>query len=122
MQFINKTTNETNGRLIIDDLLNDSWIAIKYINLNYAELRKLKYITPITALLLDEQQNLCCYCMKEITTSTTIEHIIPQEISLAKFHSYLTVDFLLNNVIHKDNFDRDTNLQIFLILILQILV
>ncbi len=108
MEYIDKATNEVVGKLIVEELLADSWNDNEYIGADYDGLKKTKYKNRFTNLLLHEQNNLCCYCLKQIDLSkTTLEHLIPQEVSIPDFQSYLVVDELTNNVIHKTTFDKN---------------
>lgn len=111
MKHINKITNEAAGKLIVNELLSDSWDLNTYYGADYEGLKKPKYKSRFTGLLLTEQSNLCCYCMKEIELQkTTMEHIIPQDVSEDRFNDYLVVDELTDNVIFKGNFDKSSRI------------
>jgi hypothetical protein len=108
MQYIDKSKNEAAGKQLVDNLLTDSWCNIDncYKGADYNGLSN--YRSPIVRLMLDEQDSLCCYCLREIVeTNTTLEHIIPHKINPTDFPSYLVIDELTNNVIHKDSFIRN---------------
>jgi hypothetical protein len=56
----------------------------------------------LKAILLDEQHNRCCYCLKklDLDNKTTLEHIIPQSINDAtKFNTYIDDNVVLNHSI-----------------------
>ena len=112
MKYINKIPNEVLGKQIVDELLFDCWDNVYniYKNADYLDLSRPHYKSRLQDLLLQEQSNLCCYCMKELVNyhTTTLEHIIPHKSKVGIFSSYLTRDELTNNVIHRDNFDRYT--------------
>ncbi len=106
MKYIDKSINQTAANAIVDELLDDSWDGTIYIGANYDGLKKPIYKERFTNLLLDEQHNLCCYCMQEIEPAvTTLEHIIPQEVKKADFARYLVVAELKNYVNHKADFN-----------------
>lgn len=111
MKYIDKSVNETAGKLVIDTLLEDSWDLLDtcYKGADYEGLCKPAYRGQILPLMLNEQSSLCCYCLKEIVPAdTTLEHIIPNGLKVADFASYLVTNELTNNVIHKEIFDRNT--------------
>lgn len=111
MRYIDKSVNETAGKLVVDTLLEDSWDVLDtcYKGADYEGLCKPAYRGQILPLTLNEQSSLCCYCLKEIVPGdTTLEHIIPNRLNVAGFASYLVTNELTNNVIHKDLFDRNT--------------
>lgn len=109
MKYIDKSKNEDAAKRVLDELLSDNWIDDKFTNVDYDELKKNKYKNRFISLLIDEQQNLCCYCMKQLDLiATTLEHIIPHNINHQEFAKYLTNIILARNVIHKDSFVRTT--------------
>lgn len=116
MKYIDKSINPNEGTTIVNQLLADSWNGEtnRYDGADYDGLKKPKYKNQFTQILLNEQNNLCCYCMKALEfAKTTLEHIIPQEVSVTNFSKYVVVDGLvidefINHVIHKDVFDRNT--------------
>lgn len=109
MQRINKNTPA--GNQIIDGVLNSAWSQEENRyegNIYYGLLNEGSRI-QLKNLFLVEQNNKCCYCLKEITIDDiSIEHIIPQNISIDDFNTYLVVPELTENVIHKNTFDRNT--------------
>jgi hypothetical protein len=115
MRYINKTENAAKGYQIVDTLMDDAWNEDdkKYFGFNYNGLSdKQKYGDKIIELLLSEQQDICCYCMKKIKTDeTSIEHIIPQTVSETDFYQYLIVSELADNVIHKNHLNTQVKLE-----------
>ena len=114
MKYIDKSKNLPQGDEIIDQLLSESWNAeeSRYIGADYDGLRAPLYKVPLTDLLLDEQRMTCCYCMKVLqSTDVTIEHIIPQGITMDDMENYLVVRELTDHLIHKDRFDRTVEQQ-----------
>jgi len=117
MNFIDKSIHENQGNLIVDELLERSWIADQnqYINANYEDgLCNNKYSSynDLTNILLENQHNNCCYCMKDITPAeTTLEHIIPHKTKTQiEFNRYLVSNQLSNNVIYSSIFDKLTKI------------
>ena len=113
MQYIDKNTHITLGNAIIHRLLENNWNKAEsnYTNIDYTNGlcdNRQTYYTELCHVLLENQNNLCCYCMKELESiMTTLEHIIPHRVSTGDFPKYLTVNNLKNHVIHKDNFDKN---------------
>lgn len=106
MKYIDKSINKVSGTAIVNELLNDSWDENVYYGANYDGLKKPKYKQRFSELLLNEQENYCCYCMKQITDhSITLEHIIPQASSEDDFNKYMVVSELIDNVIYRSHFD-----------------
>lgn len=115
MQYIDKSPGE--GPKIVDKFLEEKWLDSeeRYANADYYSFRSKKVFRKIedfVELLLKEQSNLCCYCMKQIEASeTTLEHVITHKVERGEaFEEYLMVDTLKEHVIHKDEFDRDTKI------------
>jgi hypothetical protein len=112
MKYIDKSINEIKGKSVINTLLKNCWSNSEalYFGADYDGLSKPQYRGNILKLILDEQQNLCCYCMKNIVnSSSTIEHLIPIGINKREFETYLVTHELKDNVIHKEAFDRTLN-------------
>lgn len=110
MKYIDKSINEVAGKKEVDVLLEDSWCDDDscYRGCDYEGLRKPKYRDRLLSLMMREQENLCCYCMKDLDTERkTLEHIIPHHLQLAEFDAYLVTPELTNNVIHLEKFDRN---------------
>jgi hypothetical protein len=111
MQYIDKTVNENSGTQIVNNLLEQCWADDKYLNANYETLSKPEFRQPFIAILLNEQKDVCCYCMKQLgnNNKTTLEHIIPHKSNLTDFNKY-TSSILINNVVHKDLFVKNFHL------------
>ena len=109
MQYIDKSILQQQGNQIIDELLGECWSDDNnsYLNADYSTLSKEPFRTNFKRVLLEEQQEMCCYCMKKLDNnhSTTLEHIIPHHASQEDFNTYIHTNFQ-NNVIHLNNFDR----------------
>ena len=64
----------------------------------------------MTRLALDNQENFCCYCMRDLhvqNQDVTLEHIIPQSSDVAKFNYYIDLNvtpLTANNVVRTGNF------------------
>ncbi|NBB28672.1 HNH endonuclease [Cellulophaga sp. BC115SP] len=125
MQYIDKSTHRIEGHQIIDSFLESSWIAQnrEYSNFDYdngLRIRKIilpgnqdiSYYSSLKLVILQNQNNYCCYCMKEISDAdTTLEHIIPHKTKTQdKFNQYIGIGFdeLDRYVIFRVNFDRFT--------------
>jgi len=113
MQYIDKSKHRQTGNKIVDKLLEDAWSVTEktYKGADYEGLRKPEYADPFILLILLEQNDLCCYCMKKIAQQNiTLEHIIPHKIKLADsdLPRYFRNSELANHVIHKANFNRTT--------------
>ncbi len=83
MKFINKTLNQVQGHILVDTFLNNRWdnATRRYSNIDYSTEPthpfKLSLRNPLRQLLLREQNNYCCYCMRFINASvTTLEHVV----------------------------------------------
>lgn len=112
MKHIDKSGFEAEGKDIVDDLLKEAWNEIegRYIEASYSGFNS-AYKERLNELLLREQSRLCCYCLKEIKSQNlTIEHLIPQQIETAQILHYFSAGELEDNVIHKDDFDWNSNL------------
>ena len=109
MKYINKSVNETAGKQVVNTLMEDSWCNINrcYKGCDYEGLSKSKYKKQLLPLMMGEQSNLCCYCMKDLDNQKkTLEHIIPHHLNEAEFGAYLVTPELTGNVIHLQKFDR----------------
>lgn len=62
------------------------------------------------SLLVREQQGLCCYCMRRISTDvqeSNIEHLVPKKSQVADFSYYTRHSELLNfHVCHSETFEN----------------
>lgn len=115
MKHINKSTHQIAGNGVIDNLLRECWIDEQacYANADYdnglCDNRKTSK-QDLMGVLLENQNHLCCYCMKHLMAdqTTTLEHIIPHNIpSQEDFEEYLICPELTDNVIFRDNFERE---------------
>jgi len=107
MLFINKAINPILGTSVIDTFLGLCWNGAQYIGADYNTLPK----NEIKTILLNEQANICCYCMRQLLNNytTTLEHVAPHQASIEEFDMY-TSPFIVANVLHKSLFDRTTQL------------
>lgn len=88
MRFIDKNNpaNRIEGLSINRKILNNCWDGKKYVNLDYHSVDKVELYEH----LKNEQNGLCCYCMRRIRTqddkekrhlkNITLEHVIPHKI------------------------------------------
>lgn len=67
-------------------------------------------------LALDSQENLCCYCMRDLhvqNQEVTLEHIIPQSCDAEKFNYYIGLNvnpLTANNVVRMGDFTGVSNM------------
>jgi 5-methylcytosine-specific restriction endonuclease McrA len=67
----------------------------RYVNLTYESFKN----DDLRDLLLKEQNNYCCYCMKHILKGdSTLEHIIPQSVDAPLFDKYVSYGEIKDNV------------------------
>jgi len=112
MKYIDKSINRKAGNQIADELLKRAWnnTENKYNGADYDGFTKIEK-DELKIFNRFEQESLCCYCLQIISeNNTTLEHIIPQRVSVSNLSSYLKVSELLNNVIHKNQFDKNSKL------------
>lgn len=80
MEFINKN-NQTIFYPFYIRFENNKWnnSSSNYGNYNYDGFFKNNIKNSVKSLLIDEQNSLCCYCMKHLekNDSSTIEHLYP---------------------------------------------
>jgi hypothetical protein len=73
MLFIAK--NHPTGPAELAVAIKLQWIDGRYANIDYNSYDR----SRLKAIIVEEQQELCCYCMKKIATNAvTLEHIIPR--------------------------------------------
>ncbi len=91
MKYIDKinSTFRSEGLEKNREILKDQWNEdeSRYFNLTYRDIQsKTSLYKPIWA----EQDGLCCYCMRrlrlEIPSNFTLEHIVPNKITAAKWN------------------------------------
>lgn len=90
MRFINKEDAifQVKGRSRIDQYLNEAWNndENRYFGVVYEKGNVKEFIKDI---LIEEQANYCCYCMKQIEKiNSTIEHVIPRNCPSVEFAEY----------------------------------
>ena len=110
MKYINKS-NEARANLIIDEYLNiartESYDAGHLYSQFGSFSRKNELVNNI---LLPEQNNFCCYCMRYMPdrTHATIEHIIRQSIpnsaSMSRYFTLHLGGLNSNNICHTDDY------------------
>jgi hypothetical protein len=115
MEFIDKTILATKAESIVSDFLNQLKIEGEPYPKDLYEIFKsaknedgIFFKTILTDLLLKEQSNHCCYCMRRLNfedEEKTVEHLIPNKIDKNKtyeerkniFEKYLNPNTVLNN-------------------------
>lgn len=88
MEYIDKA-NEVAANVIVDDYLQWAQSRGKTVVNLYADMGRHKYNGVnckhqlIDTVLLPEQSNRCCYCMRHLQdhSQVTIEHVIPQSVT-----------------------------------------
>lgn len=113
MKYLNKIHTEQQGTETTDSLLTRGWDneTNEYQGVDYDGLLR-HHRNTIKTLLLDESNNLCCYCMRNISQHTiSIEHIIPQKPN-AQFdvQNYYTARELKENIVLRNDFDFKSNI------------
>lgn len=97
MRWIDKSGNRVAGLQITSDYLNNHCLGSngRHSNIEYRDRSQrcfcnadnAQYRKKLTQLLLSEQDNMCCYCLRRLKTgqreewsdqTITLEHIIPQ--------------------------------------------
>jgi hypothetical protein len=96
MQYIDKGDSQysENGHKYVNEFIECAWDSEggRYVNLSYSNF---KSDTKILELLLKQQHNYCCYCMRKINGgNSSIEHIIPQNPIKSDFPFYSHYNFL----------------------------
>ncbi len=106
MIFIDKTRHEEDANTLIDGFIDSGWNEQEsaYCGISYKQLPG-----DIRCFILRSQNNLCCYCLKQLTSfDLTIEHIIPDSLTVKnqmEFVRYGTyIPLLATHVIPKDQF------------------
>ena len=114
MKFIDKTLNQVEGNQLVDTFLNNQWSVVnsRYFDINYSTHPnhpfKLHLRPQLRTVMLREQNNYCCYCMRIISVnSITFEHIVPQsEITLAGLNHYTHYPIIAQNVCLQSDFEN----------------
>lgn len=96
MRYIDKTkaAYRVKALNINRKILNDHWDGKRYFNLSYEAVDK----ADLERLLIEEQDGLCCYCMRRIRMQSegrhkknvTLEHVIPHKIKQDEWDQYKT--------------------------------
>lgn len=107
MKTINKNPISP-ASVAIANLLDKHWVNADNM---YTSLPSYDDITAtMREHFANEQDNLCCYCMRKISTSNktvTLEHIIPQSADITLAAKYQSASPLLANwVVYKSLFNR----------------
>ncbi|GHT09887.1 hypothetical protein FACS189426_09260 [Bacteroidia bacterium] len=133
MKFIDKTKLATEAEAIVSAFLKELKVeGAVYPNDLYSKFKSAKNKKNIllqfllTKLLLQEQHNRCCYCMRKLDADDeekTLEHLIPNKIkSKSAFDAYLNPETVLNekNVCFAEEFisKQETKFVSFLSLII----
>lgn len=129
MRYIDKNTNRAAGNQVTQDYLDGHCkdAGGHYSGITYRNRRRTTYpefcscgsptyYNRMVRLLLNEQNDRCCYCLRRLNFVTpdhdeavTIEHIVPQSITIARqaeFDQYRTFAPNINtNVVLKDRFE-----------------
>jgi len=116
MRFIDKTINEAAGNQLVDDFLDDQWDSASnlYNEIDYrsnAFRQNLKL--DLRDLVLTEQANLCCYCMRDLSEiEVTLEHIVPRSTNnQADLDQYTHIPIIRDNVVLQSTFEVATTKQ-----------
>ena len=117
MKYIDKSTHLQAGHEITDLYLettckvDDGSGNYHYQNVDYdGTFGDTGAKGAMTQLVLDNQENFCCYCMRGLhvqNQEVTLEHIIPQSCDAAKFNYYIGLDvtpLTANNVVRTGDF------------------
>lgn len=82
MRYINKELPvfKEKGEAIVYRFLTEAYVGDShYEGLEYENFRKPEYRIEFESLLREEQYNICCYCMREVSKDpASLEHIVPR--------------------------------------------
>ncbi len=117
MNFIDKTVHQTAGHELVNSFLTSRWDTVNfcYSLIGYEETEFRNHLKArLRQRLLQDQSNLCCYCMRIINESeTTLEHIVPKSTkTLVELNQYTHHPIIQNNVCLQSEFDNATALRI----------
>ncbi|MGL5635556.1 MAG: hypothetical protein ACRDD0_01595 [Bacteroidales bacterium] len=107
MKYINK--NNPNNKEIANSVVNNFIINQRGLGkqCKYFLFTATNYKNQLRDVLIDEQNALCCYCMRRLfkDETTTLEHIIPKSSDQDQLNSY-KADYpnFFNEVVHLDLF------------------
>lgn len=111
MRYINKALNQNHGNDLLNSFLNRKWdnITNSYNSIGYSSQEFRQNLRPeLKQLLLNEQNNLCCYCMRQLNNdNTTLEHIVPKSTNTqAELDLYTHFEIIGNNVCLQSLFEN----------------
>ncbi len=88
MKFIDKSSHEGKAIKLLDQFMQERWVVEEsaYVNVSYETLRDKNPLTQkpyrkeLEDIISENQNGLCCYCMRKIgdDETKTLEHIIPE--------------------------------------------
>lgn len=105
MKYINKLKDPVAGNRIVEDFLARTQLEGKKPSYQLFSRNQLK--NELKSILLKEQEDYCCYCMRKLEKfdSTTLEHVIPKSVSTTELKSYLSkYPGCFCNIAHIDDF------------------
>ncbi len=117
MKYIDKTINQIIGNNLLNVFLTSRWNnnTNRYTSIGYSSQEFKQNLRPnLKQLLLNEQSNLCCYCMRQINNdeTTTLEHIVPKSTSaLVELNQFTHFAIINDNVCLQSVFDNATTQQ-----------
>lgn len=110
MRYINKELPvfKEKGETIVYRFLREAYAGDShYEGLEYENFRKPEYRTEFESLLREEQYNICCYCMRNVSNSPiSLEHIIPRACNKDDFKYYKKFKVLCDHVELKETFAK----------------
>jgi hypothetical protein len=111
MKFIDKTINQVIGNGLVNNFLSTRWsnITNRYSSIGYYSREFQQNLRPaLKQLLLSEQANKCCYCMRQIDScTTTLEHVVPKStLTLDRLNDYAHIIIIRDNVCLQSVFDN----------------
>lgn len=107
MQFIDKNNfvNKSIAYAIVNDFISKQRALGK--EPIYFIFSKTPYKNQLRDVLIDEQNCLCCYCMRELLKddTTTMEHVIPKGVDENALNSYISkYPLCFTEVVHRSSF------------------
>lgn len=106
----NDSANKSRGDKVVEDFIANQKSLGK--DCSYYLFGKTIYKNQLRSILIDEQDEYCCYCMRTIKNdeTTTIEHVIPKGCSLDQLNTYKNLyGDCFTEVIHLNNFSHSCN-------------
>ncbi len=100
----------------VSDFINGQWLenndgGFNYRNIDYDSINRSEY----RRFCLKEQENVCCYCGREIADNnfTELEHIIPRSVTTIEgLQPYFALSSILsNNIVLQESFRQSTTQQ-----------